>query len=44
MYAHHEDDDEWTKIPYRDSLWTDDLRATGVVSASEDSYNIIQGR
>lgn len=29
-------------MPYRDSLWTDDLRATGVVSTSSDFYNIIQ--
>lgn len=42
VYAHHEDEDEWEKIPYRDSLWTDDLRATGVVSSSTDFYNIIQ--
>lgn len=34
--------DEWQEIPYRDSLWTDDGRATGVVSSSEDFYNIIQ--
>lgn len=42
MYAHHEGDDEWQKISYRDSLWTDDGRATGVVSSSEDFYNVIQ--
>ncbi|WP_248896107.1 DUF932 domain-containing protein [Haloplanus halobius] len=35
-------DDEWEEVPYRDSLWTDDGRATGVVSASQDFYNIIQ--
>ena len=29
-------------MPYRDSLWTDDGRTTGVVSSSEDFYNIIQ--
>jgi len=29
-------------VPYRDSLWTDDGRTTGVVSSSEDFYNIIQ--
>ena len=32
----------WEQIPYRDSLWTDDDRATGVVSSSEDFYNVIQ--
>lgn len=29
-------------MPYRDSLWTDDGRTTGVVSSSKDFYNIIQ--
>lgn len=29
-------------MPYRDSLWTDDGRTTGVVSSSQDFYNIIQ--
>jgi len=42
VYAYHEDGEKWENVPYRDSLWTDDLRATGVVSASEDFYNIIQ--
>lgn len=42
VYAHHEGSDEWQKISYRDSLWTGDGRATGVVSSSEDFYNIIQ--
>ena len=42
VYAHHTEEDEWEDIPYRDSLWTDDGRATGVVSSSEDFYNIIQ--
>ncbi|WP_254762242.1 DUF932 domain-containing protein [Natrinema marinum] len=42
VYAHHEGEDVWEEIPYRDSLWTDDLRATGVVSSSKDFYNIIQ--
>ncbi|EMA15203.1 DUF932 domain-containing protein [Haloarcula marismortui ATCC 33800] len=42
MYAHHTDSDEWEEVPYRDSLWTDDGRTTGVVSSSEDFYNIIQ--
>jgi hypothetical protein len=42
VYAHHEDRDEWEQVPYRDSLWTDDGRATGVVSSSEDFYNVVQ--
>jgi len=42
VYAHHEDSDEWNQVPYRDSLWTDDGRTTGVVSSNEDFYNIIQ--
>ena len=42
VYAHHEGEDEWEQVPYRDSLWTDDGRTTGVVSSSEDFYNVIQ--
>ena len=42
VYAHHEAEDEWEQVPYRDSLWTDDGRATGIVSSSEDFYNVIQ--
>lgn len=42
VYGHHEEMDEWEQIPYRDSLWTDDGRVTGDVSASEDWYHIIQ--
>jgi len=42
VYAHHTEEDEWEEVPYRDSLWTDDGRATGVVSSSEDFYNVIQ--
>jgi hypothetical protein len=42
VYAHHEGRDEWEQVPYRDSLWTDDGRATGIVSSSEDFYNVIQ--
>jgi hypothetical protein len=34
--------DEWNQVPYRDSLWTDDGRTTGVVSSNDDFYNIIQ--
>jgi hypothetical protein len=34
--------DEWEQVPYRDSLWTDDGRTTGVVSSNKDFYNIIQ--
>jgi len=29
-------------VPYRDSLWTDDGRTTGVVSSNDDFYNVIQ--
>lgn len=42
VYAHHEETDDWVPISYRDSLWTDDGRVTGDVSANEDWYNIIQ--
>lgn len=42
VYGHHGERDEWKEIPYRDSLWTDDGRLTGDVSASEDWYHIIQ--
>ncbi len=42
VYAHHEGEDEWEQVPYRDSLWTDDGRATGIVSSSENFYNVIQ--
>ncbi|WP_258560464.1 DUF932 domain-containing protein [Halorhabdus salina] len=42
VYAHHTGEDEWEEVPYRDSLWTDDGRTTGVVSSSEDFYNVIQ--
>jgi len=42
VYGHHEELDEWEEIPYRNSLWTDDGRVTGDISASEDWYNIIQ--
>lgn len=42
MYAHHEKRDEWEQILYRNSLWTDDGRVTGDVSASDDWYHIIQ--
>ena len=42
VYAHHKESDDWEDIPYRDSLWTDDGRATGVVSSNDDFYNIIQ--
>lgn len=42
VYAHHTESDEWEQVPYRDSLWTDDGRATGIVSSSEDFYNVIQ--
>jgi hypothetical protein len=42
VYAHRSEEDEWQEVPYRDSLWTDDGRATGVVSSSDRFYNIIQ--
>ncbi|WP_267162405.1 DUF932 domain-containing protein [Halovenus salina] len=42
VYAKNEEIDEWEQIPYRDSLWTGDGRATGVVSSSQDFYNVIQ--
>mgnify|MGYP000746005881 CR=1 FL=1 len=42
VYAHHTGEDEWERVPYRDSLWTDDGRATGVVSSNQDFYNVIQ--
>jgi hypothetical protein len=42
VYAHHTGEDEWEQVPYRDSLWTDDGRATGVVSSNQDFYNVIQ--
>ena len=42
VYAHQEELDEWEMIPYRDSLWTDDGRATGVVSSNKKFYNVIQ--
>jgi len=42
IYAYHDELDEWEEIPYRDSLWTDDGRATGDISSSTDFYNVIQ--
>lgn len=42
VYAHHTGEDEWDRVPYRDSLWTDDGRTTGVVSSNDDFYNVIQ--
>ncbi|WP_227015623.1 hypothetical protein [Haloarcula sp. JP-L23] len=42
VYAYHEDMDEWEQVPYKDSLWTEDGRATGVVSSSEDFYHVTQ--
>lgn len=42
VYGHDPENDEWKEIPYRDSLWTDDGRLTGDVSASDDWYNVIQ--
>lgn len=44
VYAHHEEQDEWVTVPWRDSLWTDESepRMAGEVSSSDDWYNIIQ--
>jgi hypothetical protein len=42
VYAHHTESDDWEEVPYRDSLWTDDGRTTGVVSSNTDFYNVIQ--
>lgn len=42
IWAVHDDEEEWEQIPYRNSLWTDDGRVTGDVSASEDFYHVIQ--
>jgi hypothetical protein len=44
VYAHHEATDEWSEVPWRDSLWTDeeDPRMAGEVSSSDDFYNVIQ--
>lgn len=42
IHAHHTETDEWERIPYRDSVWTDDGRVTGDISASDDWYHIIQ--
>lgn len=42
IYAHHDGDDEWVQLPYRNSLWLEDGSAVGDVSASEDFYTVIQ--
>lgn len=42
IYAHHDDTAKWVRLPYRDSLWLDDGRAVGDVSASEDFYTVFQ--
>lgn len=42
VHAHHPEEDEWQQVPWRDSLWTDDGRLAGEVSASDDFYNVIQ--
>jgi hypothetical protein len=42
VYAHHTGTDEWEEVSYRDSLWTDYGRTTGVVSSNKDFYNVIQ--
>ncbi|MFC7213059.1 DUF932 domain-containing protein [Saliphagus sp. GCM10025334] len=42
IHAFNTELEEWENLPYRNSLWTDDGRATGDISASEDFYHIIQ--
>lgn len=42
VYAHNSELDEWQEVQWRDSLWTDDGRMAGEVSASDDWYNVIQ--
>lgn len=42
VYGHHEARDQWDQAPYKEALYTDDGRLTGIVSASDDFYHIIQ--
>jgi hypothetical protein len=42
IFARHTETNEEVRLPYRSSLWTDDGRATGDVSASANYYHIIQ--
>lgn len=42
IYAHHETEDQWEQIPYRDSLWIEGGGPVGDVSTSDDFYNVIQ--
>jgi len=42
VHGYHTEDEEWERIPYRNSLWTDDGRVTGDVSSSRDFYHVIQ--
>jgi hypothetical protein len=42
IYARQTETEEEVRLPYRSSLWTDDGRATGDVSASKNFYHIIQ--
>lgn len=44
VYGHHEEEDEWEGVPWRDSLWTDEdhPRLAGEVSSSNDFYHVIQ--
>lgn len=44
VMAHHEEQDEWESVPWRDSLWTneDEPKMAGEVSSNDDYYNIIQ--
>lgn len=42
VYAHHDDQDEWEQLGWRNSLWLDGYGAVGDVSASDDYYNVIQ--
>lgn len=42
VYGHHSESDEWEEWPYRQSLWTGDGRLAGIVSSSDQYYNVIQ--
>lgn len=43
LYAHDPDQEEWSKIGYRDSIWLDDEpRAVADVPSDRDRYQIIQ--
>lgn len=42
VHGYYPEEDEWERWPYRQSLWTGDGRLAGVVSSSDQYYNIIQ--